>query len=343
MWIGQSVDTSVLTARVPEFRGWPMLTSLGCAIRKPRLIETRFQADLKSRLGITGPLMLDSGGFVLMKRHVRSWGVRKVAAVYEAVEADVLVSLDHPPALGDTLSERRAKYRRTFLDLDFLLLRCGGRLMPVVHGRTPEEVESNCRAIRMRIGAPRWVGLGGLVPLLQRSGNVRRASSSSPHVFIAQALRIVRANFPKACLHVFGAGGPQTLLALFGLGADSADSIGWRQAAGFGSIYLPGRSQRLLSWTKSESPRPRPLIDRSDRRLLLACQCPSCRPLCSLEKRISELDKDFTRRAIHNLWVLRAETNLFRASNSSGAGPEILKTRLSDTWLAVLSTFGCVA
>lgn len=126
------------------------------------------------------------------------------------------------------------------------------------------------------------------------------------------------------------------MLALFSLGAQSADSIGWRQAAGFGSIYLPGRNQRLLSW-KWESARPRPLIDATDRILLAECNCPVCRPIELLRYRIRRLNGSFTQRSLHNLWVLRREIDSLIAAQEGHREMEFLSPRLSAPWLAAIS------
>jgi hypothetical protein len=182
---------------------------------------------------------------------------------------------------------------------------------------------------------PNWIGMGGIVPLLQRSGFTRRAVSGTPQAIIADTVRTVRSYFPRSILHAFGAGSIQTMLALFGLGAQSADSIGWRQAAGFDSIYLPGRNQRLLSWER-ESPRPRPIIDESDKLLLAGCGCPSCRPLDRVGQRISNLAAGFEQRSLHNLWVLRAEIEAFVAARSAGREKDFLRGRLSDAWMSVI-------
>ena len=120
------------------------------------------------------------------------------------------------------------------------------------------------------------------------------------------------------------------------LGAQSADSIGWRQAAGFGSIYLPGGNQRLLSW-KSKSPQPRPLINASDRALLAECNCPVCRPIELLQYRVRRLNGNFTQRSLHNLWVLRREIDSLIVAQEGHRDIEFLSPRLSAPWLAAIS------
>jgi tRNA-guanine family transglycosylase len=336
MWIGQSVDTSILHVTVPEFRDLPVLTSLGCAIRRPSLLARRFGPNLKATLNVSGPLMLDSGGFSMMKNKASNWSAEDVSAVYHRVDADIVVSLDIPPGLNDRRSARAVKLDRTLNNLAILAPRFGPRLMPVVQGRTPQEVIECCEGIAKRLASPEWLGIGGLVPLLQRSGSYRIPGRDTPQAKIATTLQIVRAHFPKSILHVFGVGSIQTMLALFSLGAQSADSIGWRQAAGFGSIYLPGQNQRLLSW-KSKSVQPRPLIDAADRALLAECNCPVCRPIELLQYRIRRLNGGFTQRSLHNLWVLGREIDSLIAAQKGRREMEFLSTRLSAPWLATIS------
>jgi tRNA-guanine family transglycosylase len=342
MWIGQSVDTSILHITAPEFRGSPVLTSLGCAIRRPSLLPRRFSPHLKATLNVGGPLMLDSGGFAMMKNKAQNWSAEDVSAVYDRVDADILVSLDVPPGLNDRPNVRADKLERTLSNLAILASRFGSRLMPVVQGRTPQEVIKCCEGIAKRVESPEWVGIGGLVPLLHRSGSYRTSTRNTPQAKIAMTLQIVRAHFPTSVLHVFGVGSMQTMLALFSLDAQSADSIGWRQAAGFGSIYLPGRNQRLLSWT-SQSARPRPLIDAAEQALLSECNCPACGPVERLERRIGRLNDSFTNRSLHNLWVLRNEIDSLIAAREGHREMEFLSSRLSKPWLAAIQKRGHIS
>ena len=66
-------------------------------------------------------------------------------------------------------------------------------------------------------------------------------SPADPELFIAQALSLVRSAFPTAKIYVFGAGGTVTFPAVFAFGADLGDSIGWRQAAGYGLDFFASK------------------------------------------------------------------------------------------------------
>src|SRR5450759_3192058 len=76
VWLGQSADTSCICSTHPELNQKPFLTSLGCALRRPSLRESHFNAQLKTKLGVSGPLMVDSGGFALLMNPTARWPVR---------------------------------------------------------------------------------------------------------------------------------------------------------------------------------------------------------------------------------------------------------------------------
>jgi hypothetical protein len=175
--------------------------------------------------------------------------------------------------------------------------------MPVVHGRTTEEIELSLKLIKRHRQALPWIGLGGIVPLLQNRTVSREISRLSPELFIAQSIRKVRQTFPRAKIHAFGAGGTRTFPAIFAFGADSADSIGWRQAAGFGSIFLPFKSQRAIGSEKG-IPAQRKTLDDSDLTQLEACGCPVCISPRSMDQRLKVFRRSFHELSIHNAWTL---------------------------------------
>jgi queuine/archaeosine tRNA-ribosyltransferase len=303
VWLGQSADTSSICSFHSELNHFPFLTSLGCAIRKPSLKRTHFNAHLKTKLGITGPLMVDSGGFALMMNPRSRWTIRDVSFFIKRIEADIFVSLDHPPAKSDSASERRRKIELSIRNFRVLSDRFPAKaIMPVVHGRTISEIDLSIQLIDQHLNQQSWIGLGGIVPLLQHRVVSREISRMTPEVFIALSLGKIRGAFPKAKIHAFGAGGTRTFPAVFAFGADSADSIGWRQAAGFGSIFLPMKSQRAVTWNGEKRP-PRKVLDASDLIQIANCNCPVCRDH-TIEKRIDAFRRHFYSRSIHNAWTI---------------------------------------
>jgi len=316
IWLGQSADTSSLCAAHDELNQMPFLTSLGCAIRKPSLRNTHFTSDLKKKLGISGPLMVDSGGFALMANPKAQWALRDVARFIETLNAEIFVSLDHPPGNGDSKKERQAKIRRSVKNFRILSEKFLSKMvMPVVHGRTLSEIDLSIHLIGETKRNPPWVGLGGIVPLLQHRIVSREIACMSPEGFIALSLSKMRKAFPHAMIHTFGAGGTQTFPAVFAFGADSADSIGWRQAAGFGSIFLPLRSQRVVKWNPKNGP-PRKRLDESDLSYLELCSCPICLENPVMSSRLAAFQSSFYNLSIHNAWAATHQMNYWPRGRS---------------------------
>jgi hypothetical protein len=119
------------------------------------------------------------------------------------------------------------------------------------------------------------------------------------------------------------------------MGAHSSDSQGWRHAAGFGSIYLPGKGQRILEWNRPHK-RPRPIIDDEDRNLLAACSCPACQDHDDLEGRIRRLKGGFEPRSVHNAWVLYHEVAALRVAVRENRMQSFLASRLPLRWLEIV-------
>jgi queuine/archaeosine tRNA-ribosyltransferase len=334
IWLGQSVDTSRIHTSYDTYATVPILTSVGCAMRRPTANEPKFDKNLREFLGAKSRLMVDSGGFVLMTKKDRHWTVDRVSELYKRIDADHLVSLDIPPNRLDKVAERRRKYATTLENLAVLQGRFGERIVPVVHGRGIAEIAENCDKIIRLAPHPRMIGIGGLVPILQSCGNILKPTPSTPQQQIADAIRCVRAYFPGSRIHIFGVGSLHTVLGVIAAGADSVDSIGWRQAAGFGSVYIPGRHRRLLTDRDREAP-CRPYASRDDLSLLSRCVCPACRGAKQGDN-IAILSAHFKPRAAHNIWVLHSEVAGYLGTRGKAAKTDYLRARLSPAWMAAL-------
>ena len=303
VWLGQSADTSSICAGHPELTQAPFLTSLGCAIRRPSLLKSHFNGALKNKLGITGPLMVDSGGFVLSTKPNSRWSIETVADCIAGIDADAFVSLDYPPGIRDSSLERLEKIDLSIENFGRLSdMFQNKKIIPVIHGRTLREIEYSSELIAAHTPKPKWVGLGGLVAVLQRRRLSGEIAAMTPERFIGQTLSIVRRVFPSSIIHVFGAGGTRTFPALFALGADSGDSIGWRQMAGFGSILLPLKGERTVSLVRAKRRLRR--LSQCDLAQLEVCVCPICRSLSSIESRLGAFQRNFYNRSIHNAWTI---------------------------------------
>lgn len=328
VWLGQSVDTSSICAGYDELNSLPFLTSLGCAIRRPSLRRTHLNADLRTKLGLTGPLMIDSGGFALSMDPSARWSIRHVSSAIQEIQADIFVTLDLPPHRTDGTRDRMRKIRKSVMNYELLSERFPEKIiMPVVHGRTRDEVEFCLDMIASISPQPSWVGIGGVVPLLL--GRRQLAEwEGSPESFIAMCVQATRWRFQRSKIHVFGAGGTRTFPAMVALGADSADSIGWRQAAGFGSVFLPLKSQRIIS-PGADVRAVRKVLDRADKADLMRCRCPICMKSATINGRIAFFKRSFHNRSIHNAWVIgnqflhwpRSRSDLTVLVSDGGLGP----------------------
>ena len=120
------------------------------------------------------------------------------------------------------------------------------------------------------------------------------------------------------------------MLAVFALGADSVDSVGWRIKAAYGAIQLPGVSDRFLT-PRPDSAKSRPVISREEQELLSRCRCPVC---CEYERvgwQRRLLDASFTARMLHNAWVFLKEVESFRKAILRGTVGAYTRRRLGRT------------
>jgi len=315
LWLGQSARTTVVTRAYPELAQARWMASLGDAIHRPRMLETVFGPELKKRLAISGPLMLDSGGFTMMMRN-GELSLSQVAQAFATAAADVVISLDYPPLATDTEEVKRTKYDRTIANFAALHgIAFGAALAPVIHGTTTDEIHANCDAIRRIDPVPAWICIGGLVPLLRQCGQLRHRATDARQL-LYDTISFVRHSFPCSRLHVLGAGSPRTIATAFAGGADSVDSIGWRRAAGFGTIFLPGGTERFLTHRDRKRAASRSLITEKDRQALASCDCPACARIVGLDARVDALAASYLPRAAHNAWVLLGEARRAEAADS---------------------------
>lgn len=306
VWLGQSVRTTVVTRRYPQLAKESWMVSLGDAVHRPRLIDTVFRADIRTRIAVNGPLMLDSGGFTMMTSD-RSLSVEQVAGIYRDAQAELCVTLDVPPLELDDCRKRRRKYRQTLTNLAALVDAVGPRrIVPVVHGVTVDEVTNNCRAISSLLRKPTMICLGGLVPLLRRSIQ-HSVDGQRSMEWLRMLVRASKAAFPRAVIHILGAGSPKNIGSAIACGADSTDSLAWRRAAGFGTIYLPGTSERFLLPRNRQRENSRLTVNADELQLLEACRCPACIEWPDLKRRIKGLANSYLARAAHNASVVLSE------------------------------------
>jgi queuine/archaeosine tRNA-ribosyltransferase len=286
-----------------------------------------------------GPILLDSGGYQFQKAASIDLSPHDLSAFYGQCGADIAVALDHPlsPAASRTTNTKR--WQKSLENLAAMRRESAPYLlMPVVHGYTIGQIRRCCERIQAVVGTPCAVGIGSMVPLLKAShigGRFRyrrQDGSIGSHVdFIADAIGTVRNAFPNSLLHVFGAGGVPTVLALFAAGADSCDSAAWRLKASYGAIQLPGTSDRFLQNRQRNPGRVRRVVDAKDLAAIGECCCPACNPLTTVASRRAWLDRSFSARAAHNAHVVTTEIGLLRTAVRAARDHEWLSARIAPT------------
>jgi tRNA-guanine family transglycosylase len=311
VWLGQSVRTTVVTRRYTEFARESWMVSLGDAVHRPSLVEKVFKANIRARIAVQGPLMLDSGGFTTMMNN-RSLRLDQIVEIYRDAQAELCITLDIPPIESDSSRERCSKYRKSRNNLAAIVDAIDPRrVVPVVHGATIQEIEKNCLAISALLRRPRMICLGGLVPLL-RGSMQRTADRGRSIAWLNMLICTVRREFPKSVIHILGAGSPQNVATAIACGADSTDSLAWRRAAGFGTVYLPGTSERFLAPRNRQRESSRRTISRKELQLLEACGCPACREWPGLADRIAGLSNSYLARAAHNAFVVLSQAKALK-------------------------------
>ncbi|MGQ3228192.1 MAG: hypothetical protein ACT6R2_04755 [Blastomonas fulva] len=311
LWLGQSVRTTMVVDLYPSLAELPFMASLGDAIHRPRLVDRVFRDKLRSRLRATGPLMLDSGGFTLMMRASAALDVGTLGDIYQTCGADLVVALDQPATRHDPPADRDRKHAITLENLTSLARVVDhARLVPVIHGPEIADIARNAAASAAIAPGARMVALGGLVPTLRYSAN--RSDDVLRH--LTAAVDATKTAFPHSAIHILGAGAPRTLSYAFRAGASSVDSIGWRRAAGFGTIFLAGRGERFVEQRDRDRPRSRPLLGPGDHDALSDCACPPCSTTDDLSERIALLASHYMPRAAHNAWTLHTEAMRYHAA-----------------------------
>jgi queuine/archaeosine tRNA-ribosyltransferase len=322
---------------LPEYglHDTPLMVSIVDITARPNLRKVIAAIGIKAHLGVSGPVVIDSGGYSFMTEKWSNVTADDVVNVYRYLNADIYAALDLPPAPHDDRETRLRKWRKTLRNLDQMLIGLREQcLMPIIHGHTLDEVQKACRDIRQRVARPSIVALGGMVPfmrgLMQRQFSYERRNGmrADGATFVADAISVCRAEFAGSHLHVFGAGSTTTAVALLVLGADSVDSLAWRRAAGFGTIFLAGHAERIIS-RRDRLLNSRPRIARKNYNLLDGCCCPVCIPYDQARERSRALGNSYIARAVHNVWTLRMEEIAFRDAIVAGTVAEFAASRIT--------------
>lgn len=291
------------------------------------------KAGIHQYLGLdkSCPALLDSGGYLYLKRNDVKADPCEILALYEDLNPTIGVVLDYPldPFMAAEVNVKR--WQETLANTRLMFERNGCLiLMPVIHAHSVVQARKACADLRQIVGEPNIVGIGSLVPLMRTHHDGRLLASenyqSSRHLAV-EVIKAVRTEFPRSFLHVFGVGGTTTMHLMFALGVDSLDSIGWRLKAGYGAVQLPGLGDRF---TGSRYRRNRTLLieDKVAKEALIECQCPVCQEHNALEERLMALDQSFNNRALHNAWVFVQEAKAFQEAAQAGSVELFVALRL---------------
>lgn len=183
--------------------------------------------------------IFDSGGFHVQQGRIRLRSAcRRLRQIYRqnswadrfALPDAPLTSLDSQQSVRKKLRSTRRQYRAFPAGFSDALRK---KLLPVVHGTTPQQILCNARAAR-RVGSGS-IGFGGFATSGPNAGvNSFTANSLRLLVQLAALASKWRLN-----THVFGIGGPAAIVVLRYVPVQSFDSAGWIRTAAYGNVYLP--------------------------------------------------------------------------------------------------------
>jgi 7-cyano-7-deazaguanine tRNA-ribosyltransferase len=306
-------------------------------------------AGINQYLGLdpSCPTLLDSGGYLYLKRNDLKADPCDILNLYEDLAPTIGAILDYPLDPFAAIEVNQRRWQQTLVNTRLMFERNGHlTLMPIIHAHSVAQAQKACAELREIIGEPVIVGIGSLVPLMRTrhdgrllaeqtlQSNATTEHQSSRHLAV-EVIKIIRTEFPHAFLHVFGVGGTTTMHLMFALGVDSLDSIGWRLKAGYGAIQLPGLGDRF---TGNKHRRNRTLLieDTVAKEALLECRCPVCQEHNTFERRLTALDRSFNNRALHNAWVFIQEVNAFREQVKADSVEQFVSQRLQHSPLKSL-------
>ena len=260
-------------------------------------------------------VFLDSGIFQMYKQNLN----RKLIAayreslveIYNQLQPDFASALDIPSTIWDNIKTKRERIRWSLENYQYLRERVSDSIVmvPGVCAFSAKSAKIVAKQIKRRIGSPKYLGIGGQVPLL-------KIAEKSPGLALLtmEVVSILRREFPRAKIHVFGAGGHRWYMLLRLLGANSADYAGYLFSAGIGEIILPGiRPKYILRELVLETKRGKKKYQRDPERIFTEkefnefykCDCPICKQESPI---ILELNKDS--RLLHNLFVVNSEAQI---------------------------------
>jgi tRNA-guanine family transglycosylase len=302
LWFSQTVEGTPEPWKHFQVDG--VLLNAYQILQDPNAANRLKNKKIHAFLDFHGPIMMDSGGFLFMKKKAMKIRPEKISKLYEESEPNYGVILDHPLTVGLTDLEVRRRQLLTLGNTKKMIALKNGpnpELIPVVHGHTIHSVRWFVRQLN-RIGEFKVYGIGSLVPSVFNARGVGGIHN------VIEIVSYVRRLLPKKTIHVFGVGSTVTMHLMFAAGADSLDSSAWRSKAAFGAIQLPGIGDRFITGRAGKATGKKYLnLSKEEERILERCRCPACK-----QSGLPELRLSFSKRALHNAWVLQREVEKAR-------------------------------
>jgi 7-cyano-7-deazaguanine tRNA-ribosyltransferase len=294
-------------------------------MQHPTILKEVSHDGIHRTLGFDGQIMMDSGGFLFMKKNIVDVTAKQIVSFYEETKPNYGVVLDHPILTTLSPNEIRKRQLETLKNTKIMLKHRTTKnpiLIPVIHGHAPQDIQQYLRYLK-KIGTFPICGIGSLVPSLYNVSGVGGILN------VIRIIRQVRKQMPKTKLHVFGTGSALTMHLMFYAGADSLDTSSWRTKAAFGAIQMSGMGDRWVS--KVSRKKPYPQLSKEEKKELENCKCPSCKKDGFYGLKIS-----FSSRAIHNAWIYQKEVEKTRKLMKSNQYENYVQKIMKQTNFASL-------
>lgn len=260
-------------------------------------------------------VFLDSGIFQMYKRNLNLQTIHKyrrtLIELYNNLQPDFASALDIPCTIWNDVKTKRERIGWSLKNYKHLRNRVHASvtLVPGICAFSEKSARIVAKQIKNVVGFPRYLGIGGQVPLLKVAENIPNLAFLTMEV-----VSIFREEFPEAKIHVFGAGGHRWYMLLRLLGVNSADYAGYLFSTGMGEIILPGiRPKYILKEIILRTKRGKKKYKRNPKRIFsedefnefYLCNCPACKNTSPV---ILEFNKD--QRLLHNFAVVMSEARI---------------------------------
>jgi helicase len=224
---------------------------------KCALVSMHYAKDAKSKM-VDVPLMLDSGGFGLLRDGSRIEEVGGLGSIVTKEEdgtectlspnsviqrqeelADIGFTLDFPVPPGTSREETERRMRLTLANAEWAVKNRRRKDLVLFGGLVGESVEDYVRMARqMAATGVEGLAVGGMVP---------RAGDWS---LVERIVTGVLAEVGNKPVHVFGMGKPSRIKALFEMGVTSCDSSSYVRSAAEGQVWGVGKVESPEMTTK---------------------------------------------------------------------------------------------